>query len=244
MLEEASNKVIYAGDLGSFSHQATEIAKTMAFLGDKKDLIFEPSNSPMRVIERLHAGEAEYGVIPFRNPQVGEGTITATEAAFNLLGVYLPSPDIQGEVWWKELRKLHPDWVMSEPIPVTLDFHVLSAPGVVPEAIQRVVGFYVATTQCEQGFRRVIQRPFELVTSYSDSAKAAADLRALLDNPDYLSSDEKHESEVLKPVEITGVLANQACANLFNLDIAFRGVQNNPEGNTTTFAVLRNPWHS
>lgn len=243
MLEEASNKVIYAGDLGSFSHQAAEIAKLNAFLADKVGLIFEPSTSPTRVIERLHAGEAAYGVIPFRNPQVGQGTITATEAAFKQLGVDLPPAELQGELWWEALRKLHPEWTMSDPIPVTFYFHVLAAPGVKSTDIERVIAYHVASTQCDAGFRRVIQQPFELVETYSDSAKAAADLRQLLNNPNYVSADERHESETLKPTAVTGVLANQACADLYNLDIVFSGVQNNPLGNTTTFVVLHNPWH-
>lgn len=243
MLETARNKVIYAGDLGSFSHQACELAKTNAFLAKKLGLVFEPSNSPTRVIERLHTGEAEYGVIPFRNPLVGAGTITSTQEAFQALGVELPPAELKGDDWWKTLREMHPKWDMSEPIPLCMLFHVLSAPDVNPEDIHRVVGYRIATAQCKNGLKRVIGRDVDLDETYSDSAKAAADLRELLNNPVYVSPDQAHETETLKPVNHTGVLANQLCADIYGLRVAFHGVQDNPEGNTTTFAVLRNPWH-
>ncbi len=243
MLEDGYSKVIYAGDLGSFSHQATELAKKRPFLAGKSGLVFEPSTSPARVIERLHAGEAEFGVIPFRNPLVAEGTIVPTEETFARYGIELPPAQLKGDEWWSRLRKMHPDWDMSDPIPLTMLFHVLADPNVRPDEVRRVVGFHVATAQCLQGLDRVIGRPFELVDTYSDSAKAAADLRQLLDDPNYVSPDEAHETEQLKPVGQTGVLANQACADLYNLKIIFDSVQDNPDGNTTTFAVLRNPWH-
>jgi prephenate dehydratase len=233
-MSELPKKIIYAGNEGSFSWAAARMIEGM-------DLPIEPSLSPGRVIERLHTGEASHGMIPFRNPDVGEGTILSTEEAFAKLGMPLPDANLKGEAWWEALQAMHPDWILSHRIPLPVRFHVLAKPGVKPEDITRIIAFTIASAQCGAGFERVIGRPFDLITDYSDTAKAAADLQKLLQDPSLVDRDP--EAKLLLPVEHTGVLGNEWCAVMYGLDIVYRDVQNQPDGNVTTFALLRNPWH-
>ncbi len=228
--------ILYAGNHGSFSWEATRRAQAQKGLGLEG---LEPIESldPPTTIRRFWAGEVSHAVVPIFNPMLG-GVVPKTKEGFLEVGCPLPSHDTAPEDWVARFIELNKDRVIGQAIPLPIDFCIHALPGVKPEEVTRLAAYSMAVKQCYQGIARVVGRTFEDVP-YSDTGKAAGDLRKLADDPNFANLDP--ESRHLEPLSQTGVLGPHWCAKLFGLQTLWSGVQDLPQGNVTTFVILRNP---
>lgn len=228
--------ILYSGNQGSFSWEATRRAQAQEGLGlEGLDQI--ESLDPPTTIKRFWTGEFSHAVVPIFNTMLG-GAIPKAKEGFLTVGCPLPSDDTAPDEWVAQFIKLNRDRVIGAPIPLPIDFHIHALPGVRPEDVTRLVAYSMAVQQCEKGIQRVVGHPFENIP-YSDTGKAASDLRKLADDPNFANIDP--ESAHLNPLSNTAILGPIWCAELFELKTLWSGVQDLPEGNVTTFVILRNP---
>lgn len=195
------------------------------------------SLDPPTAIQELWAGRGSHAVIPVFNLSLG-GPIPS--AVINLARVNCPLPDANTppDKWVDTFIELNKDKVLGLPISLPIEFSIHALPGVKAEKVTRLAAYSMAVDQCRLGLERVVGRTFEDVP-YSDTGKAAHDLRRLADDPSYESTEP--ESASLKPLSQTAILGPAWCKELFGLNTLWDGVQDVPTGNVTTFVVLRNP---
>lgn len=227
--------ILYGGNYGSFSWKAVDLAQAQ-----NKDLAGLPaieSLDPPLAIKRFWNREFSHLVIPVFNPTLG-GPVPSSKKGFLEVGCPLPPEETPLVDWVAAFTQLHKDKIIGRPIPLPIEFSIHALPGVRPEEVTRLAAYSMAVEQCRKGIPRVVHRSFEDVP-YSDTGKAAQDLRKLADVPGYEFEDP--ESGLLKPLAHTAILGPTWCKDLFGLETLWHGVQDLPEGNVTTFLVLRNP---
>lgn len=224
-------RIAYAGNFGSFSWKAAELAvKLNPFLSDA-DLI--EALDPPTAIQKLWAGEVEYAVVPLFNHHLGGG-IPASIEGFKKVSCPLPESD---EHWLQDFLNLNAERIVGKPIPLPIEFAIHALPSVEPAEVTRLAAYSMAIAQCEKGIERMVKRRLEIVP-YSDTAKSAHDLAALSKNTAFAT--EEAEAACLLPLENVGVLGPAWCDELFGLKMVYPEVQDNPQGNVTTFALMRN----
>lgn len=226
--------ILYSGNQGSFSWEAGRRAKAQN--PELIDVNLVESLDPPTAIRRFWNREFSHALIPIFNPSLG-GAVPSSKQGFIEVGFPLPEEDTALDQWIARFTELNKDKIMGEPIPLPIDFYIHALPGTKPEDVTRLAAYSMAVQQCEQGLLRVVGRTFENV-SYSDTGKAAHDLRSLSDDPSYEETDQ--EATKLKPLNHTAILGPAWCAELFGLETLWSGVQDLPEGNVTTFILLRN----
>lgn len=227
--------ILYSGNQGSFSWEAGRRAKAQH--PELTDLLLIESLDPPTAIQRFWNREYSHALLPIFNPSLG-GAVPSSKLGFIEVGCPLPEEDTPLDQWIARFTELNRDKIMGEPIPLPIDFYIHALPGTKPEDIKRLAAYSMAIQQCEEGIIRVVGRSFENVP-YSDTGKAAHDLRSLSDDPTYEETDP--EVAKLKPLNHTAVLGPAWCSELFGLVPVWKGVQDLPEGNVTSFILLRNP---
>lgn len=227
--------ILYSGNHGSFSWEAGRRAK--AENPELLDLELVESLDPPTAIRRFWSKEYSHALIPIFNPSLG-GAVPSSKQGFLDVGCPLPEENTPLDEWVAQFQALNRNKVIGKPIELPIDFHILALAGVQAHEIRRLASYSMALKQCEKGILREVGRLFEEVP-YSDTGKAAHDLRSLSDDPHYKEVDP--ESAHLEPLEKTGVLGPAWCAELFGLETLWSAVQDLPEGNVTTFILLRHP---
>lgn len=229
-----TNKLLYSGNYGSFSWKVAVLAQAQN--SELEKLPLTESLDPPTAIRELWAGRGSHAVIPIFNLSLG-GPIPS--AVLNLAQVNCPLPDANTppDKWVETFVELNKDKVVGSPISLPIEFSIHALPGVKAEEVTRLAAYSMAVDQCRLGIERVARRTFKDVP-YSDTGKAAHDLRRLADDPTYESIEP--ESAGLKPLSQTAILGPTWCKELFGLNTLWSGVQDVPTGNVTTFVVLRN----
>lgn len=229
--------ILYSGNLGSFSWEAGRRAKAQN--PDLVEINLIESLDPPTAIRRFWNREYSHALIPIFNPSLG-GAVPSSKQGFMEVGCPLPEEDIPLNQWIARFFELNRDKIMGDPIPLPIDFCIHTLPGTKREEVTRLAAYSMAVKQCEHGILRVVGHSFENVP-YSDTGKAAHDLRSLSDDPHYEEIDP--ETAKLNPLNHTAILGPAWCSELFGLETLWSGVQDLPEGNVTTFILLRNPAH-
>lgn len=224
--------ILYSGNEGSFSWEAGRRAK--AEHPELLDLDLIESLDPPTAIRRFWAKEYSHALLPVFNPSLG-GPIPSTKAGLMEVACILPPEETPLNQWLAQFIELHEDQIIVPPIPLPIEFYIHALPGVSPEDVTRLVSYSMALEQCRKGIARVVGRDFEHV-AYSDTGKAAHDLRSLSDDPTYETTDP--ESAKLRPLEHTAILGPAWSAELFGLKMLWSSVQDLPEGNVTTFLLF------
>lgn len=227
--------ILYSGNHGSFSWEAGRRAKAQN--PELVELELIESLDPPTAIRRFWNREYSHALIPVFNPSLG-GPVPSSKEGFLAMGAPLPEENTPLEKWVERFVGLNSDKILGAAIPLPIDFYIHALPNTKPEEVTRLVAYSMALKQCEQGILRVVGHPFESI-AYSDTGKAAHDLRSLSDDPHYKELDQ--ECSVLEPLDKTAVLGPSWCAELFGLKTLWSGVQDIPEGNVTTFILFHNP---
>lgn len=223
-------KLLYAGNFGSFSWKAAERATRLNPLLAEAELV--PALDPPLAIQKLWADEADYAVIPVFNHNLGGGIPSSLEG-FEKVGLAVPKTSTH---WLEDFLEMHKAQIVGLPIPLHIEFAIHALPTVAPQDLTRLAAYDMAAQQCLKGLARMVGRPLEII-SYSDTAKGAYDLQQVSLDSAYADP----EAQKLFPLEQTGVLGPTWCEELFGLKTVYHEVQDNPQGNLTTFVVLRKP---
>jgi prephenate dehydratase len=227
--------LLYSGNYGSFSWEAAHRAQVENPEIVELELI--ESLDPPTALRRFWSREYSHVLIPIFNPSLG-GVIPSSKQGFLELGLPLPEEGTTADQWLARFGELNRGLVLGNPIALPVAFDILALPGVEAKAITRLASYSMALEQCKIGIQRIVGHPFENIP-YSDTGKAAHDLRRLSDDLHHKTLDP--ESARLEPLGQTAVLGPKWCAELFGLQPLWSGVQDLAEGNVTTFILLHHP---